>query len=393
MRRRALIFPVTTAIALPAALAGQTFYLTKTTVVAPGVIHRQMLSHQGPWSVNVVAVDLRQAGIDVRAARAANSLRGRETVSSIVRRLSSDTSRVVAAINADFFNLKTGEDENNQIIDGEIWKGRRTTGAPQAGQHHVHSQFAVGQGGRPLIDTFAIDAKVLRDHGPPISLGGVNDLLDGQTATLYTPRFGAATPPDTADRTVEIRLRPVDVHGDTSSFQVAGPPMHGGGSALGGASILSLPMADTAGNLPQPGELIRIAMTVPRATIPVRTLVGGWPRLIVHGRSIADSVDRLEGTQPSFSAVRHPRTGVGFSRDSTRLYLITVDGRQESSSGMSLVEFARLMLKLGVYEGLNLDGGGSTAMVVNGRLVNHPSDPAGERTVGNALLVVQNRRG
>jgi exopolysaccharide biosynthesis protein len=122
----------------------------------------------------------------------------------------------------------------------------------------------------------------------------------------------------------------------------------------------------------------------------VRTLVGGWPRLIIHGRSIADSVDRLEGTRPSFSAVRHPRTGIGFSRDSTRLYLITVDGRQESSSGMSLVEFAGLMLKLGVYEGLNLDGGGSTAMVVNGQLVNHPSDPTGERTVGSALLVIRN---
>jgi len=392
MRRWALIWLPTTAMALPATLAAQNFYLTKTTVVAPGVVHRLMLSHQGPWSVNVIVVDLRQVGIDVRAARAANSLRGRETVSSIVRRLSSDTSRIVAAINADFFNLRTGEDENNQVIDGEIWKGRRTPSAALTSQHHTHSQFAVGRGSRPLIDTFAIDAKVLRDLGPPIPLGGVNDLLNGQSATLFTPRFGANTPTDTAGRTVEIRLNPVYVHGDTSSFQVAGPPVNGGGSALVGASVLSLPIADTAGNLPQPGEFIRIAMTVPRALIPVRTLVGGWPRLIVHGRSIADSVDRLEGTPPAFSAVRHPRTGVGFSRDSTRLYLITVDGRQESSSGMSLVEFARLMLKLGVYEGLNLDGGGSTAMVVNGHLVNHPSDPAGERTVGNALLVVQNRR-
>ena len=121
------------------------------------------------------------------------------------------------------------------------------------------------------------------------------------------------------------------------------------------------------------------------------TLVGGWPRLIVNGESIADSVDRVEGTFPRFSVTRHPRTGVGFSRDSSTLYLVTVDGRSESSSGMSLAELAALMRALGIYQGMNLDGGGSTTMVIRGRVVNSPSDSTGERTVGNALVVVHGR--
>lgn len=58
---------------------------------------------------------------------------------------------------------------------------------------------------------------------------------------------------------------------------------------------------------------------------------------------------------------------------------------------MSLVEFANLMLSIGVYEGLNLDGGGSTTMVVDGEVVNKPSDPTGERPVGNALVVFYRR--
>ena len=58
---------------------------------------------------------------------------------------------------------------------------------------------------------------------------------------------------------------------------------------------------------------------------------------------------------------------------------------------MSLAELARLMLDLGVYEGMNLDGGGSTTMVVNGKLVNSPSDRTGERAVGSGLLVVTGR--
>jgi len=113
------------------------------------------------------------------------------------------------------------------------------------------------------------------------------------------------------------------------------------------------------------------------------------PRLLVDGRSIADSADRLEGTFPRFSLTRHPRTGIGFSRDSTKLYFVTVDGRSESSSGMSLTEFATLMQTLGIAQGLNLDGGGSTTLVIRGHVVNHPSDSTGERAVGDALLLLK----
>jgi exopolysaccharide biosynthesis protein len=67
---------------------------------------------------------------------------------------------------------------------------------------------------------------------------------------------------------------------------------------------------------------------------------------------------------------------------------MTVDGRRESEGGMSLVELAQTMIKLGAYEAMNFDGGGSTTMVVEGKVVNRPSDQTGERAVGAALLVV-----
>jgi exopolysaccharide biosynthesis protein len=66
---------------------------------------------------------------------------------------------------------------------------------------------------------------------------------------------------------------------------------------------------------------------------------------------------------------------------------VTVDGRQNNSAGMSLPEFAKLMVSLGIAQGLNLDGGGSTTMLINGEVVNSPSDPTGERPVGNCLLL------
>ena len=119
----------------------------------------------------------------------------------------------------------------------------------------------------------------------------------------------------------------------------------------------------------------------------LRTIVGGWPRIIRAGKRTAEYADVLEGTRPGFSAGRHPRTAIGFNRDSTTLIALTVDGRRESDSGMSLVELADAMISLGAYEAMAFDGGGSTTMVVEGKVVNRPSDAAGERPVGSALLV------
>ncbi|HEX2963057.1 MAG TPA: phosphodiester glycosidase family protein, partial [Ignavibacteriales bacterium] len=70
----------------------------------------------------------------------------------------------------------------------------------------------------------------------------------------------------------------------------------------------------------------------------------------------------------------------------------TVDGRQESSSGATLKEFADLMISEGIYNGLNLDGGGSTTMVIDGNVVNRPSDKEGERPVGNCLLLIRSTK-
>lgn len=367
-----------------------------TVIVAPGVIHRRVLVAEGPWSVNVVEVDLRMPGISIRAARADDKLRGRETVSSMVRRKSVDTATIVAAINADFFNLKTGEDENNQVIEGEIWKGVRATWTPNDTGHHVHSQFGVAGSGRPLIEPFVFRGVIVRQRGQQLQLDAINYRASPANIVLYTPRIGATTPWDTA-ATLDIRLRYVTSKSDTSVYQVISYPVEGGTAPLADGPVLSVPASiDTSRDMPRPGETIRIQTNLQPAPMGLRTVVGGWPRLVVHGQSIADTVDRVEGTFSKSFAGRNPRSGVGISRDSTTLFLITVDGRQEASVGMSLAEFASLMLRLGVYEGLNLDGGGSTAMIVDGNLVNTPSDKVNgvsvERTVGNALLVVVRRQ-
>ncbi|HEX2188610.1 MAG TPA: phosphodiester glycosidase family protein, partial [Longimicrobiaceae bacterium] len=82
------------------------------------------------------------------------------------------------------------------------------------------------------------------------------------------------------------------------------------------------------------------------------------------------------------------RSAVGWRADGT-LLLVAVDGRRPGySEGMSLAELRSLFLELGAAEALNLDGGGSTALVVRGATVNRPSDREGERAVANALVLL-----
>lgn len=111
--------------------------------------------------------------------------------------------------------------------------------------------------------------------------------------------------------------------------------------------------------------------------------IGGFPLLVRKGRLIASACG-----DPLCS--RHPRTGIGITRNG-HILLVVVDGRQPNwSVGMTLVEFAREMRRQGAVEAMNLDGGGSSTMVLRGRILNRPSDGK-ERAVSSAVLVLRRR--
>jgi len=127
---------------------------------------------------------------------------------------------------------------------------------------------------------------------------------------------------------------------------------------------------------------------------PLEGIVGGGPRLLARGRIRVRAA--AEGFAPlsapwfygSFVATRNPRTLAGVQEDGT-LLLATVDGRRAGwSAGVTLPEAARVMRALGARDALNLDGGGSSAMTVRGKVVSRPSDATGERAVSDALVVL-----
>ncbi|MDQ3955009.1 MAG: phosphodiester glycosidase family protein [Actinomycetota bacterium] len=112
----------------------------------------------------------------------------------------------------------------------------------------------------------------------------------------------------------------------------------------------------------------------------VMDVLGGSPVMLNEGQIVIEPCD-------AYVCKRHPRTGVGIT-PAGDILLVTADGRQADSNGLTIVQFALFMKWLGASEALNLDGGGSTTMVLKDRIINIPSDPSGERAVASALLVL-----
>jgi hypothetical protein len=375
--------------------APQKYEVLSSRIVRPGVTYYYLAPASGPWKIYVLEIDLKHTELEITASRALDRLLGRELTTSIARRHETADRTVVAALNADFFSLTTGENENNCVIDTEFVKGTKMTESPFDTFDNIHSQFGLSLDRKPLLERFQFSGKAFIGGKATIDLFGVNDAPKSNTVVLFNRYFGSSTPTDTVKMTInEVSLRPFKRRMDTVYALVTGTSASGK-SALGAATLVlsgyNLP-AQHVLTTASVGDTVRLWMgTNPNSGTP-RTLVGGWPRIVLDGKNLGGATDSIEGTFPSFSSQRNPRSGVGFSKDSTTVYFFAVDGRQTKSVGMTLYEFADIMIAQGAYQGLNLDGGGSTTFVLEDSIMNVPSDATGERPVGNCLLLTAPRQ-
>jgi hypothetical protein len=366
-----------------------------TRVIAPGVTHRRITSPAGPWRINVLEIDLRQPELAIRGARACDRLFGRERPSAIARRLRAEGIDVIAVMNADFFDLRggTGATESNIIVDGEIVKAATLTDSPFDAFDNVHTQFGITTARVPVLERFQLHG-IVRTPSGEAPLLAVNAIAAGGLSLLtrWSDSLVVRTAP--LDDAVRVPLRKVGGKGDTAFYRVDSIPK-AGTPAVGSEHISVLvgngPSRSQAERL-RAGDRVSIVARFSPHHGAMRTLVGGWPRIVEGGKNVALLADSVEGTPPGFSRARHPRTAVGLSRDSATVYLVVVDGRQSASVGMTLEELAHSMIALGAVEALNLDGGGSTTLVVRDSIVNVPSDPNGERPVGNAIVITRHEK-
>ena len=363
--------------------------------IAPGVTHRRVTSPAGPWRINVLEIDLRHLELAIRGVRACDRLFGRERPSAIARRLRAEGIDIVAVMNADFFDLRggTGATESNVIVDGEIVKAATLTDSPFDAFDNVHTQFGITTARVPVLERFQLQGTVRTPSGE-WPLLAVNAIAPGGLSLLTRWSDSLVVLIAPLDDAVRVPLLKVGGKGDTAFYRVDST------AKTGAPTIGSEHISVLVGNGParshaerlRPGDRVNIVARFSPHHGTMRTLVGGWPRIVEGGKNVALLADSIEGTAPGFSRARHPRTAIGISRDSATVYLVVVDGRQQSSVGMTLEELANSLIALGAFEALNLDGGGSTALVVRDSIVNVPSDPNGERPVGNAIVVTRHEK-
>jgi hypothetical protein len=356
--------------------------------VAPGVRWTRIVRQGGPWRVNVLTV---APSARVVAAAAGDAAGERVRPSVLSRRLAA-----VAAVNGGYF-------DGDGFPVGALAAGSRLLSEPVGGR----SALLLGPRGiGPLRFEGAVrvddEERVLdgvnRIPGEIPACGGrggdrpterasaVTTCTDPTELVLFTPDWGTRTPRGRGFLDAVVR------NGVIESFRAGGgtavPPDAAVLTATGGERAL---LRDAgAGAALSLGQDLSMRSVV----VPPGDIVSGGPRLLAGGRVRVRS--SAEGFNPlsapwfhgSFVASRHPRTMAGVRRDGS-LLLVTVDGRRPGwSAGVTLQEGARMMRSLGARDALNLDGGGSTAMAVRGRRANLPSDPAGERPVSDAILVL-----
>lgn len=117
----------------------------------------------------------------------------------------------------------------------------------------------------------------------------------------------------------------------------------------------------------------------------MQTAIGGGP-VLLHNSAIR--IANNEEMKFSGKGIRdkHPRTAMGYTQDN-KLVILVVEGRNENAGGATLVQEAQILKDLGCIEALNLDGGGSSCLLINGKETIRPSDKGNQRAVPAVFII------
>ena len=351
----------------------------KFQVVAPGIeylkITRGIASSdetKGPWLINLLRVDLKLVRLDV--VHALDEGVGLETVSSMAAR-----HQAIAGINSGYFRTTgtfRGEPIGVLMVKGnllsETFNNRAAVG------------FIKSANSTEVVFGHLEFSAMLAAGRLSYPVAGCNRPLAPDELVIFTPQFHRTTL--TTPEGIEVVVRKGKVvsvrdHHGSSEIPSDGYVV----SALGNAREWLTKNLRKGSRLNLSTRINPIDGEQRERWKQAGTIVGGGPQLIKGGRVAITS--EQEKIAPAFVTDRHPRTAIAKLRTG-RLLLLTVDGRQPGVSvGMSLNTLADLLLEFDAVEAINLDGGGSTTMVIRDRVVNRPSDPTGERPVSDAILI------
>lgn len=344
-------------------------------MLMPGVTYErqvQFTSH-GPVVIHILRGPKPGGLYALRPVLSNGVLLGRETVTSMQHRLSSTAT--VAGVNGDFFSWDEGLPTGMHMESGVL----------MAPPHPKRSSLGITDDGTITIDRVAMLGQ-WQGTGQRRALSGLNQRPGANSVSLFTPSWGGATP--AAEGTVEVTLEPFPPSAPNSPLAgTVAAVKTGGGTSIpqdGAVLVGRGTSADRLATESVVGQPMTVFLVLRPQWGGVSDAIGAGPLLVRDGQPVFRA---LEDLTPSQIIPRDPRTGVGQTPDG-RIVMVAVDGRQPGySAGLSNFELAQTLVRLGVVRAMALDSGGSTTIAFDGHLLNHPSDPGGERPVGDGLFL------
>ena len=367
MLRKAAFLAVAAAAAFPSAASGME--------LAPGVVYKREVRSIGGHRVVVHVLKAPKPGglYDLKPVLSNGLVTGRETVSSMQRRLSSRAT--VAGVNGDLFNWGSGRPSGiflrKNLLSTRAFYNRSTLGIGVDGL--LRTGFVRYTGTWQFGSN---KERILREFNHPLE--------QDSGVVLYSPTWGPRTPRVRGAREIVLsHVAPVGPNKDLVGRVVlrSWSTRHNipaGGAVLQASGDRRKVLLEEA----KLGHWVKLHVSLTPWWSDVKDAIGGGPRIVTGGVPVYQAG---ESFLPSQLLPRNPRTAVGQLANG-RILMVAVDGRTSWSAGVTNSQLARLMADLGAQTAMALDAGGSTTMAFDGQVLNHPSD-GGERAVADSLMV------
>ena len=326
------------------------------TDITSGVKHIKITKYYSgqPVRINVVEVDMKLAK-DLELTPALSSdltLKSRRTITTIAK-----NNNAIVALNGTYFKPKTGVPLGTLMINKKLYTGP------------IYDRVAMGIFDDGFdIARIQLDATV-KGSGKTIKVNNINQPRMLSTHVLvYTPEWGKYSP---VAPKYGVSLQVIG-NKITKASANAVEILENGYVISGPKSILY--------NLLDKKD-IELSISTNPTWYDVKHIISGGPYLVKNGEVFVDmSAQKLQAI-----GGRNPRSAIGYTKENNFIF-VAVDGREGNSIGMTLIELANFMQSIGCVGAINLDGGGSTVMYVNGKVVNKPQQTGGI-PLSNAIIL------
>ena len=334
----------------------------KIKTIDEGIKHISLTRYIGKRPVRINVVEVNKTINQNISFSPALATQDKLSSKSSIRKIAQENKSVVA-INGSFFKPQNGIPLGSLMIDGKLLTGP------------MYNRVAMGIFDNDFkIDRVELNASI-HNEGYFLKIDNINQPRMLSTYVLvYTNEWGELAP-----QSPQYGMQVAIKDGKVLEFSTARLAIPDGGYVVVGPK-------DKLMGLVSQSEVEVTINTNPNWE-NVKHIISGGPYLIKNGSVYVDVAEQ------KLNAItgRNPRTAIGYTTNKN-LVMVTVDGREENSIGMTLTELANFMKEIGCVEAMNLDGGGSSVMYVGGQIVNTPSIKGGI-AISNAFTIsVNNER-